>query len=164
MDDSHFTLRFDLKPGDHKRIRSIAESVNAFNRDELDIVEELAIDNIEKSAGKSDYQFLLCENDTDIIGYTCYGHIRGTKSSYDLFWIVVCDGFRGEGIGKKLLAHTEERIYGCGGKKIYVETSSKDSYYSSRQFYSKCGYTIEAVFKDFYDDKDDKVVYLKKLE
>jgi hypothetical protein len=53
------TLRFDLKRGENKRIRSITESVNAFNQDEIDIAEELAIDNIEKGADKSEYQFLL---------------------------------------------------------------------------------------------------------
>jgi ribosomal protein S18 acetylase RimI-like enzyme len=157
------TLRFDLKRGENKRIRSITESVNAFNQDEIDIAEELAIDNIEKGADKSEYQFLLCENGSDVIGYTCYGYTRGTKNSYDLFWIVICNEFRGKGIGKKLISETEKIISDLGGKKLYVETSSKDSYYSSRQFYLKCGYMEEAVFKDYYDDRDDKVVYMKKL-
>lgn len=164
MDYNNLTLRFDLKRGENKRIREITESVNVFNQDEIDIAEELAIDSIEKGAVNSEYHFLLCENGSDIIGYTCYGDIRGTNNRYDLFWIVVCSGLRGTGIGKRLISETEKIISERGGKKIYVETSSKESYYNTRQFYMKCGYIEEAVFKDFYDDGDDKIVYIKNLE
>lgn len=164
MDDRNLSLRFDLTRGENKWIRDITESVGVFNRDEINIAEELAIDNIEKGAAGSEYQFILCENGSDIIGYTCYGYTRGTKDSYDLFWIVVRGGLRDMGIGKKLIAETEKVILEQGGKKLYVETSSKKSYYNSRQFYLKRGYMEEAVFKDFYDDGDDKIVYRKNLK
>ncbi len=164
MDDHSLSLRFDLKRGENKQIRDITESVGVFNNDEINIAEELAIDNIEKAASGSEYQFILCEDGSGMIGYTCYGYTRGTKDSYDLFWIVVRGGLRGLGIGKKLIAETEKVISQRGGKKLYVETSSKDSYYSSRQFYLKRGYMEEAVFKDFYNDGDDKVVYKKFLK
>ena len=164
LDYTDLTIRLELRRGENKRIREITESVGVFNHDEIDIAEELAIDNIEKGTDKSEYQFLLCENGSDIIGYTCYGYIRGTKNSYDLFWIVINSGLRGKGIGKRLISETEKVISAHGGKKVYVETSSKGSYFNSRQFYLKCGYTEEAVFKDFYDDGDDKIIYIKKLE
>ena len=83
--------------------------------------------------------------------------------SYDLYWIVVLHELRGQGLGKKLVGATEERIREMGGKKIYVETSSRAPYLSTRQFYERLGYTQEASFKDFYDDCDDKVVYVKTI-
>jgi ribosomal protein S18 acetylase RimI-like enzyme len=159
----NLTMRFVLKQGDNTKIREITESVGVFNRDEIDIAEELAVDNIEKGAA-SEYSYVICENGSDIIGYSCYGYIRGTRNSYNLYWIAVRSGLRGMGIGKKLLSETEKKIAGYGGKKVYSETSSKDSNYSTRQFYLKCGYIEEAVLKGFYDDGDDKIVYTKYLE
>ena len=164
MDRNLLTLRFDLNRGDHKRIREITESVGVFNPDEINIAEELAIESIEKGADKSGYHFLLYENGGGIIGFTCYGEIPGTKNRYDLYWIVISSELRGKGIGKRLISETEKTIVERGGKKIYVETSSKASYYDTRQFYIRCGYIEEAVFKDFYDDGDDKIVYLKNLK
>ena len=164
LDDDRLSFRFDLKQGENKRIREITESVGAFSPEEIDIAEELAVENIIKGADKSGYHFLLYVDGSDIIGYTCYGDIPGTKNRYDLYWIVVDNGLRGTGIGKKLICETEKIIAQRGGKKIYVETSSKESYVSTRQFYLKCGYTQEAVFKDFYDDGDDKIVYIRNLK
>ncbi|NCB52656.1 MAG: GNAT family N-acetyltransferase [Clostridia bacterium] len=163
LDFNALTLRLALKRGDNKRIREITESVGAFNEEEINIAEELAVDNIEKGADMSEYQYLVFENDSGIIGYTCYGYIRGTKNSYDLYWIAVSNELRGMGIGKRLMSETEKVISLNGGGKIYAETSSKESYRKTRQFYLTCGYTEEAVFKDFYDDGDDKVVYKKSL-
>lgn len=164
MSSDNTSMRFDLKRGENKKIREMTEAVHVFNHDEVDIADELAIDNIKKGAAKSEYQFILCENGSELLGYTCYGYTRGTKDSYDLFWIVVRSDLRGTGIGTKLISETENVILKRGGKKVYVETSSKDSYYSSRQFYIKRGYRQEAVFKDFYDAGDDKIVYRKTLD
>lgn len=164
LDNSSLFLRYALKRGEDKRIREITESVGVFHCYEVDIAEELAIDNIEKGPYKSEYNFILCEYDSEIIGYTCYAEIPCTKNRYDLDWIVVHNGSRGMDIGKRLISATEEKILERGGKKIYIETSSTEPYYGTRQFYIKRGYKEEAVFKDFYDDGDDKVVYVKNLK
>ena len=163
MDKDLLNLRFDLNYGDDKRIREITQSVSVFNAEEIDIAEELAIESIEKGADKSGYHFIVYENSDSIIGFTCYGEIPGTKNRYDLYWIVISRELRGCGIGKKLIYETEKTIMERGGKKIFAETSSKDSYYGTRQFYMKCGYFEVVVIKDFYDDGDDKIVYLKNL-
>lgn len=158
-------LTFDtgLRPGEDKRIREIAESVELFYPDEVDVAEELAIYNIEKGAETSGYNFLLCRNKSRIIGYTCFGEIPCTKNRYDLYWIIVDNSYKRAGIGKKLLAATEKLIAGMGGKKLYIETSSREPYIGTRDFYVSCGYTTEAVFNDFYDDGDNKIVYVKDL-
>lgn len=156
-------LRFALRQGENKRIREITESVGVFHDYEVDIAEELAIDNIEKGPDKSEYKYILMEYDSKIIGYTCYGEIGCTKNRYDLFWIVVHNDYRGMGLGSRLILETEKKILERGGKKIYVETSSSEPYYPTRQFYIKCGYKQEAEFKDFYDDGDNKIVYVKSL-
>lgn len=155
--------RHYLTNNDKQRIREITESVNVFNPYEVDISEELAEDNLKKGADKSEYKFLLAEVEGEVVGYTCYGPTPCTFRRYDIFWIVVHRNFRGMGIGKQLLKITEEIISVCGGKRIYVETSSRDDYEPTRQFYIKCGYEEAAMVKDFYDDGDSKVIYVKVL-
>lgn len=163
MDFNDLVFRFGLNSGEDKRIREITESVGVFHSYEIDIAQELAVEHIIKGPDKSGYHFIVCEYKSELIGYSTYGEIPCTKNRYDLYWIVICQKFRGMNLGKKLLYQTEEIIKNRGGIKIYVETSSKDSYYGTRRFYEKCGYKIEAVFKDFYDTGDDKIVFVKNL-
>ena len=164
MDSDRLVLRSYLKSGEDKRIREITESFEDFYPQEVDVAEELANASIEIGPDKSGYHFLLYENNNEIIGYACFGPIACTKNSFDLYWIVIDNKYRTMGIGKKLLLETEEKIFNLGGKKIYVETSSRNSYYPTRQFYIKNGYKEEAILKDFYDDDDNKVIYVKSLE
>jgi ribosomal protein S18 acetylase RimI-like enzyme len=163
VDPKHITRRSYLRTGENIRIKEITKSAEVFNPQEADIAEELANASIDTGPEKSGYNFILYEIDDEIIAYTCFGPIACTKNSYDLYWIVVDRRYKGIGIGKKLLLETEGEILKRCGKKIYAETSSKDIYYATRQFYIKNGYKEEAVFKDFYDDNDNKVVYVKEL-
>jgi len=156
-------LRFSLVPGEERTIEEITASVGVFSAEEVAIAAELAKESVAKGPEQSGYHYVVYEHDSKVIGYTCFGPIPCTRHSYDLYWIVVLHEFHGGGIGKKLIAATEKLIHERGGKKIYVETSSREPYLATRQFYEKIGYTQEAVFKDFYDDGDDKVVYVKDL-
>ncbi len=163
MNANSITFRYDLRPGEDEQIREITESVHLFYDFEVDVAEELAILNIDKGPKQSGYNFILCELDSNIIGYTCYGSIACTRNRFDLFWIVVADKFRGRDIGKQLISETEKKVCEEGGEKIYVETSSREPYYGTRQFYEKCNYKIDAIQKDYYDDGDDKVIYVKDI-
>ena len=98
-----------------------------------------------------------------MIGYACFGPIPGTKQSYDLYWIAVENDVRGSGLGKEILGKAEQRISELGGKRIYVETSSREQYKPTQAFYSKCGYAKEAVLNDFYSPGDDKSIYVKAM-
>ncbi len=67
------------------------------------------------------------------------------------------------GLGLRLLELSEQAIGRMGGKRIYIETSGRPQYVPTRKFYERCGYVEDAVMKDFYDDGDDKVVYVRKI-
>jgi len=43
-----------------------------------------------------------------------------------------------------LMAETEQLIYQSGGRQIYAETSSRDQYQPTHEFYETCGYHQEA--------------------
>ena len=99
-----------------------------------------------------------------VIGYTCYGLVPATVSSYDIYWIVVANDLQGQGLGKRLMAETEKIILQSGGKQVYAETSSREQYKPTHKFYESCGFQKEAFLKNFYADNDGKIIYSKVLK
>jgi ribosomal protein S18 acetylase RimI-like enzyme len=157
------TFRTAEKSSDIKAVRLITESSGFFNPGEVEVAVELIEDRLKKGK-KSEYNFLFADLKGIARGFTCWGPIACTKQSYDLYWIAVLDEFRGRHIGKKLLAFSEQKILESGGRRIYVETSSRAQYRATRAFYLRNGYTIEAELMDFYDTGDNKVIFVKVLE
>ena len=98
-----------------------------------------------------------------VAGYACFGPIACTTASYDLFWIAVHPDFQGRGLGRRLLSQAERLIREAGGRRIYVETSQRAQYDSTRAFYESTGYRLESVLPDFYAPGDGKAVYCKVL-
>ncbi len=119
-------------------------------------------DRLERGC-QSDYHFVFAELDGRTIGYTCYGPIALTAASFDLYWIAVDKSLHGQKIGQKLLEKTEALIHADGGRQVYIETSNREHYGSTRGFYLRTGYQQAALLKDFYAPGDDKVIYAKVL-
>jgi ribosomal protein S18 acetylase RimI-like enzyme len=149
-------------PSDGESIRSIVRSSGFFSSEEVEMAVELVQENLSRGES-SGYYFSFVVIDEGVVGYSCYGPIPCTKESYDLYWIAVLHEFRGRGIGRDLLQRTEEKIGEMGGKRIYVDTSSREQYEPTRSFYRAGGYEQEAVLEDFYSPGDDKVIYVKEL-
>jgi len=147
---------------DVESIREIVASSGFFSRNELQIAVELVQERLSKGV-LSGYHFLFAERSGMLIGYACFGPIPGTQESYDLYWIAVRALMRGSGLGKLILEKVEQRIDELGGRRIYVETSSRPQYHPTRAFYGRCGYAEEAFLKNFYAPGDDKIIYVKAL-
>ncbi len=162
MNINNLVIREEVFQKDIEGVRLIAEGTGFFNEEEIDVAAELVEERLNKGI-KSGYHFLFAEIDNTLIGYTSYGKIACTDASYDLYWIIVHKDYQGYKIGKKLLKESEEKIKNLGGKRIYVETSSREQYVPTRQFYLKQNYIEEAVLKDFYKEGDSKVIYLKTV-
>ncbi|MCX7727084.1 MAG: GNAT family N-acetyltransferase [Chitinispirillaceae bacterium] len=160
---STFTYRNIPRPEDILAIRSIVSSTGMFRPEEIEVAVELIEERLKKGE-KSGYYFLFAENGNEVIGYTCFGPIACTVASYDLFWIAVKKEYQRKHIGEMLLKKSEEIIKSYGGKRVYIETSSRKDYLPTRNFYLKNGYIIETILKDFYDEKDNKVIFSKRLE
>lgn len=158
------TFRTAVGPEDRQVVRTIVASTGFFNPAEIDIAVELVDEHLAKGAEQSGYYFVFAECDARTVGYSCYGPIAGTQQSHDLFWIAVDRSHQAAGIGRRLLIETERRIYQCGGRRVYVETSSRDQYLPTRTFYERCGYHREAILEDFYAPGDGKVIYVRALD
>jgi len=149
-------------PSDPGTIFRIVQSSGFFSTEEIALARELAEEKLAQGSLCS-YQFLFAEDKDRVLGYTCYGLIPATCGSYDLYWIAVDEQFRSQGLGKELMQKTEDVIRGIGGRRIYVETSSRDQYKPTHRFYESCGYQKEAFLKNFYAEGDSKIMYVKTL-
>lgn len=155
-------FRYTLEPADPDRVRAIVKSSGFFNPEEIEVAVELVEERLEKGE-KSGYYFIFAEIDERTAGYACFGPISGTLCSFDLYWIAIDNAFRGKGIGTRLLQRTEEAICKMDGHRIYVETSSREQYEPTRDFYRSNDYRLEATLNDFYAPGDSKNIFLKQI-
>lgn len=154
--------RQQILPSDPGAIFRIVQSSGFFSNEEIALARELAEEKLAQGNDCS-YQFLFAENKDIVLGYTCYGLIPATCGSYDLYWIAVDEQLRSKGLGKELMLKTQHIIGDIGGRRIYVETSSRDQYKPTHSFYESCGYQKEALLKDFYAEGDSKIIYARTL-
>ena len=145
-----------------KRVEEITRSSGFFSPQEVDIALEV-LDDYTARGPASGYHLVFALQDEELLGYAVFGPIPCTISSFDLYWIVVDNRLRGQGIGKKLLIDVEERTARLGGTRIYLDTSSRVQYDPTRAFYRYAGYEIAAVLDDFYAPGDAKVIFMKHL-
>lgn len=156
------TFRENVRPSDCGCIARIVRSSGFFSEGEVSVAVELVSERIEKGLS-SGYRFLFAEVFESVIGYTCFGPIPCTETSYDLYWIAVHNDFRHLSVGRHLLARSEGIAARHGARRIYAETSSRAIYLPTRRFYERCGYAGAAFLEDFYAPGDGKVIYVKDL-
>lgn len=157
-------LRFRRVPaaGDIDSVRALARATGFFSPDEVAVAGELVEERVARGE-VSDYRFILAERAGRLAGYSCFGRIALTRSSFDLYWIVVHPDEQRAGLGGTLLAMTEGEIAALGGERVYVDTSSRPQYEPTRAFYRRAGYREAARLEDFYAPGDGKVVFAKRL-
>lgn len=155
-----YTFREHPVDTDVRSIASILKTSGFFNAEEQEVGVSLVQERLEQGE-KCEYFFQFAQGESSVRGYTCFGPIPGTKSSYDLYWIAVDTTCRGQGLGTLLLQKTEREIARRGGTRIYIETSSSDLYLPTRSFYEHNSYHLEAELKDYYAPGDNKLIYVK---
>jgi len=149
-----------LKQADAKIIEGILTKTPNFNEDEIRVAMELV--NIAASDQlQSDYNLFVYEEDGMILGYHCTGKRPLTDGVYDLYWIVTNPDYSNKGIGKKLLEHAESFVNEKNGRWLLAETSSKNSYSATRNFYMRNNYSIISEINDFYSKGDSLIVFGK---
>ena len=151
-----------IEAGDRSRVLDLLASTGAFQEHELAVALEL-IDTALNKPEQTDYHPYVLESSDRIVAYACFGKNPMTRSTYDLYWLATRAEQMRRGFGRALFAFVEEEIARQGGKLLVIETSSKESYAKSRQFYLGVGCELAASIPGFYDDADDKVIYFKRL-
>jgi ribosomal protein S18 acetylase RimI-like enzyme len=151
------------QPKDGPEILAISAGVEVFIEEEVETVDELWRDYLNRGAQASGYHFLVFREQEHVRGYACYGPRALTEGTYDLYWIAVDKQQHGKGVGKALLRVVEEEVRSAGGRLIVIETSGIEKYAPTRGFYKAAGYLLEATLRDFYSDGDDLVIFTKHL-
>jgi len=149
---------------DEGRILSLVQDAGVFNSIEVKTVKEIWQDYLSEGEIENGYHFLVIGQNDNIQGFACYGERPLTKGTYDLYWIVIAPDQRRKGFGRALLQCVEQDVLSCGGRLIIIETSCTAEYASTREFYLKSGYGLEARIRDFYHPNDDLMIYTKHLK
>jgi GNAT superfamily N-acetyltransferase len=154
--------RFAPSENDPAKVRELVTATGYFYPDEVAVAQELVAERLAKGES-SGYYFVFAERDGELLGYACYGPIACTRDSYDLYWIAVHPRIQKAGLGRRILRQAEECIRQRGGGRVYIETSNRAQYASTRAFYLRCGYHLAATLAEFYGPGDDKVIYERRL-
>ncbi len=152
-----------LQYKDRDKLIEIINCIENFNEEEKKVAVEL-IDEALSKPEQDYYNIYVFENENDIYGYYCIGKRALTDGVYDLYWIVVTPKNQNKGIGKQLLLHAEEFVKERKGRWIFAETSSKESYNATRNFYLRNNYSVLAEIKDFYTINDNLIIFGKYLK
>jgi len=149
-----------IEAADREQIRELIAGTGVFKPFEVDVAMEL-VDIFLNQKEQEDYHpFVLVEDDGTVAAYVCFGKNPMTKATYDLYWIATLSQRWGKGYGREIVGFVVEEVRKMGGKLLVIETSSQESYGTTRMFYEKIGCTLAATLPDYYDEGDDKLIYL----
>lgn len=155
-------FRNEIIDSDPTVIEDIVRSTGYFYEYEIPVARELAEERLLHGI-ESGYFFIFAMLSGEVAAYSCYGPIACTNGSYDLYWIVTHQKYRGMGIGKKLINETIEAIRRIGGRMLIAETSTRNQYLPTRRFYESNHFICEAIIEDFYEPGDGKAMYISRL-
>jgi aminoglycoside 6'-N-acetyltransferase I len=149
-----------IKQADAGKIERILNKIPIFSETEVQVGMELV--NIAASdIEQTDYNVFVYEEDRKIYGYYCTGRRPLTDAVYDLYWIAVDPELKKKGIGRELLQHAENFVLEKQGRWLLAETSSKQSYEKTRNFYLRNNFSVIAQINDFYSVGDSLIIFGK---
>ena len=152
-----------MQPADRDAVVQIVSSVGNFNQAEIDCALEL-VDVFLHNDAQQDYRIAVAANsDSQIKAYTCWGPVPLTRGTYDLYWIATHPNARGCGFGQALMAYIEDNVREQGGRLLVAETSAKESYRKTIEFYQRLNFEEASRIQDFYDVGDDRLIFVKCL-
>ncbi len=117
-------------------------------------------DNLADSSGQQ--YWLTYETDTPVaVAY--FAPEQMTSGTWNLYLIAVHADHQGSGIGTQLMNYVENFLRSKGERILIVETSDLKDFELTRKFYQDLNYSKVAHIREFYDDGEGKVIFLKKL-
>jgi ribosomal protein S18 acetylase RimI-like enzyme len=158
--------RYALQASDAEAVGALVAATGFFSKAEEIIAVELIEERMARGLD-SGYEFVLADDPQQtgrLLGYTCYGPIPATQSSFDLYWIAVSPQAQREGLGGRLLRESERLAKQQQATHMFVDTAGRAEYAPTRRFYERMGYHVAANISDFYAPGDAKVIYSRSLD
>ncbi len=110
-----------------------------------------------------DMVLVLTKGD-DIIGLTGWAVDRYETNNYWLGWFYVHAAHTRRGLGRKLLAHTEQELARQGVRRLFVSTSSHLFYKAALLLYQSMGYKEVGRIRGYYSSGEDQIILSKTLK
>lgn len=148
---------------DRSAVSEIVGGVGNFSPAEIECALEIVGIYLQDKRQKDYFLVVAVDSNDTVRGYACWGPTPLTRGTYDLYWIATHPKAQRLGIGRALIAHVESRVQEEQGRLLVVETSSKESYGNTLQFYRTLEYEEASRIRDFYDAGDDKLVFVKRF-
>jgi ribosomal protein S18 acetylase RimI-like enzyme len=148
---------------DGLQIQDITARAGVFSQEEVECVIALWGEYLTLGPECCGYNFIVDREKDQVLGFACYGPRDLTNGVYDLYWIAVDPNCRRSGVGRGLLAFSEEAVRRMGGRMLIAETSGTPHYEPTRNFYFGMGYILEATIRDFYVEGDDLAIFVKRF-
>ncbi|MBZ0200274.1 MAG: GNAT family N-acetyltransferase [Ignavibacteriaceae bacterium] len=149
-----------IKQADAQVLEDMLNRIPNFSQSEVNVAMEL-ISIAANNPQQTDYHLYVYEHEGKVIGYHCTGLRPLTDGTYDLYWIASDPDSGIKGVGNELLLHAENFVKQNSGRWLLAETSSKESYSATRNFYLRNNYVIIAEINDFYSIGDNLIVFGK---
>ena len=112
--------------------------------------------------GESTEQWFVCDApDQGVIGFGFLRPEALAEGVWNLLAIGVREKAQGNGVGRAMMRYVE--MFLSDERILIVETSGVPAFAMTRDFYLKCGYSLEATIRDYWATGDDKVVFWKRL-
>lgn len=149
-----------VRQSDADKIEKILRKIPQFTEKEIQVAMEL-VNIAVNNHTQTDYNVFVYEQKEKIYGYHCTGKRPLTEAVYDLYWIVSDPEAEIKGIGTELVKHAERFVNEKSARWLLAETSSRESYSRTRNFYLRNSFSIVAEINDFYSDGDNLIVFGK---
>ena len=166
MSTNDIIYRKETKQSDLKDFNQVLASSGFFYDYEIEAAEDFLEYQLE-DGDESGIHYYMAEDKSEagdkMVGFVCFGFDSCTVHTYILYWMAVHNDYRGKGIGKVLLKKFEDYVVAKGGKKIVGETSGRELYKPTRDFYVANGYKLAAEIPDYYSVGDSRITIVKDL-
>lgn len=165
MEENGILYRKETKQSDLADFKEVLDSSGFFYEYEIEAAEDFLKYQLEDGDESGIHYYMAEDTNTGkMVGFICFGFDSCTKYTYLLYWMAVHNDYRSKGIGKILLYKFEDYVREHGGKKICGETSGRDLYKPTRDFYVRNGYKLAAEIPDYYSKGDSRVTIVKDID
>ena len=113
--------------------------------------------------GASGDRWFVADLNGEVCGFVFCVAERLADGTWNMLALGVRPDVSGRGVGRALTRYLESELRGAKQRLLIVETAGSERYVRTRAFYKSLGYAQEAVIRDFWEDRLDKVIFCKRL-